>query len=501
MDIACSFKQSNLIHGVERKGFRTSGFIHSNLGSRINGIGYRYLRSSRSVSRMCLSGNARRIGSVGGVSNGHLWGLLLRKPRVGGCENEIEMLGLVGPAQCQSSDALVFIDGNGRSVEGAKDLEEESQREESSSVSESNSSVGDEKEAEGGTNVDELRELLQKACRELEVARLNSTMFEEKAQKISESAIALKDQAENARSDVDKALKMIEELVYQEVNAKEAVQKATMALSLAEAGYQVALESVEAVRTKSVTPEGSMQRDLENEGEQEVANLLKQEEETLLVSQEEVKKCKSTLESCEAELIQLEHRKEELQKEVDRLNEAAEQAQINALKAEEDVTNIMLLAEQAVAFELEATQRVNDAEIALQQAEKLLSSSQTDVTDSTDQRSGPSLNEDVPHQEELTGQATLGADDFESKKDLMIEGASLASKSLLNRPSDLTSQSSDEAVLSDDHSDKENEKSGVEASKGTDTELEKVKTAVQAKKGETQKDMGRDSSPSNSPKA
>uniref|UniRef100_A0A7C9CMY2 Uncharacterized protein n=1 Tax=Opuntia streptacantha TaxID=393608 RepID=A0A7C9CMY2_OPUST len=244
-----------------------------------------------------------------------------------------------------------------------------------------------------------------------------------------------------------------------------------MALSLAEARFQVAVESVEAVRTRSVNSEGSMQGDSENEGEEEVANLLRQEEETLLVAQEEVRKCRSTLESCEAELVRLQHRKEELQKEVDRLKEAAEQAQKNALEAEEDVTNIMLLAEQAVALEIEAAHRVNDAEIALQRAEKLLFTYQTDITDSIEQQIGASVNEDMPHQEELLSQGTVGADGFESE----IEDASSASKPSLNSPSDIVSQSLDEAALSDDHSDKENGKMGIEASRDTDLELEKVK--------------------------
>uniref|UniRef100_A0A7C8YI40 Uncharacterized protein n=1 Tax=Opuntia streptacantha TaxID=393608 RepID=A0A7C8YI40_OPUST len=223
MDIACSFNQSNLIRGVECKRFGTSDFLHSNLGSRISGFGYRNVRPSRLVLRMCLYKNARIIGNFGvaspskspsgGVSTGHLRGMQLRKPRIGGFEDDSEILSLVGVAQCQSGDAAVFIDGNGQNVEVWQDIGEESVREEDSSGpsgSGSNGSVGDEKEAEERPNVDELKELLQKARRDLEVARLNSTMFEEKAQKISETAIALKDQAENARSDVNKTLIMIE---------------------------------------------------------------------------------------------------------------------------------------------------------------------------------------------------------------------------------------------------------------------------------------------------
>ena len=86
----------------------------------------------------------------------------------------------------------------------------------------------------------------------------------------------------------------------------------------------------------------------------------------LLAAQDEIRECQEKLANCEAELRHLQNKKDELQKEVDRLNEVVEKAQMNALKAEENAANIMLLSEQAVAFELEATQHANDAEIALQ---------------------------------------------------------------------------------------------------------------------------------------
>ena len=71
-----------------------------------------------------------------------------------------------------------------------------------------------------------------------------------------------------------------------------------------------------------------------------------------MAAESNIRECKANLENCEAELRRLQSKKEELQKEVDRLNEVAEKAQMNTLKAEEDVANIMLLAEQAVAVEL-----------------------------------------------------------------------------------------------------------------------------------------------------
>ncbi|XP_010671923.2 K(+) efflux antiporter 2, chloroplastic [Beta vulgaris subsp. vulgaris] len=507
MDTAYSFKQSNLIYGIDCKRYRSSDFVHSKLGFRISGFEYNYGSNLRSVSRICYKKNVKRIDGYSGGSSaklpfgrdidGHLWGLPLRKAVVGGCKKDFsESRSLGGVARCQGNDAVVYIDGNGRSVELGKGSGEEGLVEEDSVALELDTSGGEkdgkEDEEVQDPTLDELRESYQKACRELEVARLNSTMFEEKAQKISEAAFALKDQAENARNDVDNTLKLIDDLVDHEVSAKEAVQKATMALSLAEARLQVALESVEAVKATS---------DSESENEDVLVNLLKQEEESLLVTQQEIRECKLALENCEAEFTGLQVKKEELQKEVDRLNELADQAQMSALKAEEDVANIMLLAEQAVAFELQAAERVNDAEMALQRAEKLFSSSQTDITDPTDHPSKSSSNEDGATQEEFSSQGALGANGFENERNLGVEGASLASNPSLDKSSDKSRQNLNDVLLSDDLSDKENKKLLVEVNKDADLDIEKVKGATQTKKAEIQKEVVRESSPQNSPKA
>ncbi|KAL2892246.1 K(+) efflux antiporter 2 chloroplastic [Bienertia sinuspersici] len=497
MDIACNFKQSNLIYGNESKRYRSLDYIHSKFGFRVSGFGYKYGSNSRSVSKRCLKKNVKRIGSFNGCGavklpcgrdlDGHLWGLPSRKA-------EFEVGSLVGVARCQSSDALGYIDGNGRSVELGKDSKEEGLVEEDGLTLDLSSAGGekDDKEEEEAqeSTVDNLRESLQKACREFEVARLNSSMFEKKAQNISEAAFALKDQAVNARKDVDVALKKIEEVVDQEVSAKDDVQKATMALSLAEARLQLAEESVEAVKWAS---------DSESETEEVVTNLLRKEDDVLLVAQQEIKERQLALENCEADLRKLQQKKQELQKEVERLNEVADQAQIDAAKAEEDVANIMLLAEQAVAFEVEAAQRVNDAEKALQRAVKMLSSSQVDVADSTDHPSKPSSSEDAAIQEEFSALGATGADDFESENDLVVEGASLLSKPSLDKPSDKTSQSLSDAAQSDGLSDKENKKPLIEANRDADADIEKVKSAVQTKKAEMQKEVARESS--HSPKA
>jgi chromosome segregation ATPase len=244
---------------------------------------------------------------------------------------------------------LAYVDGP---LEAAKDSGEVTDDEATSSGS-------DDDRGPGPADVDGLREMLHRSRNELEVARLNSTMFEEKAQRISESAIALKDRADGAQRDVSAAVATVQEIIGKEADAKEAVQKATMALSMAEARLQLAAEALEAKRGSV----GPMEVSIEGV-----------EEEALVSAQEEIKDCRAALSRCVEELGRVQDKKMELQKEVDRLTELAEKAQLDASKAEEDVANIMVLAEQAVALEVEAAQRVNDAEMLLGKAEKAISS-------------------------------------------------------------------------------------------------------------------------------
>ncbi|VAH39230.1 unnamed protein product [Triticum turgidum subsp. durum] len=218
-----------------------------------------------------------------------------------------------GSAGCQGNDSLAYVDGP---LEGTKGSSSSS----SEGSDEAAGSDGEERaRSAAAVDVDDLRDLLHKARKELEVARL----------------------------------------ISKEDDAKEAVRKATMALSMAEARLQLAAEALDAKR-------GSV-------GQLEVS-LDDVEEEALASAQEEIKGCQASLSKCEEELGRVQGKKMELQKEVDRLTELAERALLDASKAEEDVSNIMVLAEQAVALEMEAAKRVNDAELALQKAEKAVES-------------------------------------------------------------------------------------------------------------------------------
>lgn len=491
MDFACSIQQPNLFHGCEGTRYRS---LNRFLGSRFsyNGfdptIGWKTWSGKRLRKNVTYSGRLSSSLVLKGRRDGHLR-VLYSKRSLSSSLGDIIKVSRGVKSCCQGNDYFPFIDGNGRNVEflGSND---EAKME--SIDGESNGSAeGEKKEKEDieALSVDELRELLQKAMKELEVARVNSSMFEEKAQKISEAAIALKDEAEDAWNDVNSTLDMIQEIVNEECAAKEAVQKATMALSLAEARLQVAIESMDAAVGGNGSPEGSKENDTEYD--------VKEEQKSFLVAQDDVKECQESLASCEAELRRLQSKKEDLQKEVDWLNELAEAAQMSALKAEEDVANIMQLAEQAVALELEAMQRVNDAEIALQKVEKSLSIFHVDTQEKAQ---GQGLGEGVVVEDEVDPGNT-GHVSTEREIDALINADSVVIDPCPDIVSEGAIQSSEKLNQPDDLSDHENGKLSVDSSLEAEAESEKSKNIIQTKKQEAQKDLIRENSSLNSPKA
>ncbi|OEL38007.1 K(+) efflux antiporter 1, chloroplastic [Dichanthelium oligosanthes] len=356
------------------------------------------------------------------------------------------------PPRCQGNDSLAYVDGP---LEGTKGFGEVNDDEATSSWSD------DEKGGPSGLfDVDDLREVLQKSRKELEVARLNSTMFEEKAQRISESAIALKDRADSAQRDVSTAVATVQEIISKEADAKEAVQKSTMALSMAEARLQLAAEALEAKRG-SVGP-----MEVSFEGV---------EEEALVSAQEEIKDCRAVLLKCEEELRRIQDKKMELQKEVDRLTELAERALLDASKAEEDVANIMVLAEQAVALEMEAAQRANDAELALHKAEKAISSVDTVVelpSSAEDQRSAEedSVSEGYEYSSDGTDDISV-RDEVSNIERLMVGDLAVEGIEQLESSREISDEASSDKML-------------VEPQKETEPEIDKSK---QGKKPEMER--------------
>ncbi|XP_078442718.1 K+ efflux antiporter 2 [Wolffia australiana] len=379
--------------------------------------------------------------------------------------------------RCQSNDSIPLVDGSNpnaefqaSSSEMRRSLSENSEKDIDNSDPQP---IVDAEEKEIIT-IDDLRELLQKALKELEIARLNSTMFEEKAQKIAESAIALKDKASSAWDHVTAAVSAVQEITSEEDAAKESVQKATMALSIAEARLHLALEALD-LKSKEEVP----------------ADALESFEQEKALSQEEIKVTSAFLENCEAELRRVQEKKAELQKEVDRLNEIAQQVQLNALKAEEEVGDIMLLAEQAVAFEIDAAQRVNDAEIALQKAESSSSGISESVKAASEElQSAQILSPSVEVDEKISLDAVVG----EGIEDILSEEMSSG---------DVTVRGIEDVKLVDDLLDQDYVKL-PEIQKEADVETEKSASKSPAKKQERQqqRDLTKESSTSSAaPKA
>lgn len=471
MDTACSISRSNVIYGIEAVDFRESERL--NLATNLKYRGCNFFGDSRLLlkahSRKKLKKNMRYCAHAASphiLTEDTFW--LWCHRSVGSsfyrCGSFFKTSRPVGLSHCQGNESVAYINGNGSDVEVGKTGNTEASFESIASMEISGEGVE-------APDLDELRDLLEKAVKELEVTHNNSVIFEEKAQQISEASILLKDEAAKAWNDVHDALSKVQEMLNEEVFAKEGVQKATNALSVAEAKLQDLVNSQKIATDKIGFPKYSEENDSELEIEGEDSS----EEEAFL----DITKCQENLLNCEAELRRIQSRKEELQKEVDRLNEVAEQSQIKVSKAEEDVANIMHLAEQAVAHELEAAQRVDDAYIALQRAEKnldLLSVAAVDFE--------PTVTELVS---------------LESPTDDAVEKGREAGTEFVEILEPLLDGELEEQILLDG-SDKESEKLIAGVSEGIEADTEKFKT-IQSKIQEMQKESARDSSPLSAPKA
>ncbi|KAK8612020.1 hypothetical protein V6N13_132053 [Hibiscus sabdariffa] len=479
MDFACSFKHPTSFHGGEAtcyrilyplsRRFRCRNFSYNLFDSKI-GLKTWSLNKMRKnlVYSGCLSSNLVFRGKF----DSHLCSAYSSAPFYG-LHDVLKVRGVRSRGQVNYS--MAYADGSGQNAEFVESNDESSSGTVSNGLGEEERNERDET-----PTVNELRELLQKAMNKLEVARLNSKVFEEKAQRISEAAIVSKEEAANVRIYVSRTLDMIQDIVNEECVAKEAVQKAMMALSLAEARLQVTVDSFESQK------EGN--DPLERSGESDVETDVIEDNGALLAAQDEIRECQEKLAESEAKLRHLQSKKEELQKEVDRLNGAAEEAEMKALKAEENVSNIMLLAEQAVAFELEAAQHVNDAEISLQRAENSLSILTGEAL------RGQIFGEKAVVEEREITQGASDAVIIEREEDALV----------VEPKTDIFSEkvrkSSEDLKQFDESSDHENGMMGLESLKESEIEAEKSKS-VQPKKPETQKDLERENSPPSTPKS
>lgn len=256
-----------------------------------------------------------------------------------------------------------------------------------------------ENEEDKAVSLEHLKGLLQSALEELHLARLNSSKIEEDAQSITERAIALQDEATDAEAKAENAAAMVNKICNEELGIEELLSKGRSLFAEAEAHvllaekalnqakealvdqqWIVAEEGVDSVVeypstesnvvvNSSTSIETSKDSDnVENTSGQAVDETLAlpKEEEELAAAQAELKAYGLALAQYEDELIRVKNLKVELQKEALHLAEAAKVARAIAVEADEEVTQVMSLAEQAVAVEMEAAQKVCIAEMALQ---------------------------------------------------------------------------------------------------------------------------------------
>eukprot|EP00250_Pteridium_aquilinum_P017751 c23768_g1_i1 orf=206-2689(+) len=260
--------------------------------------------------------------------------------------------------------------------------------------------TGSEKEE---VSFEQLKGKLQSALEELDLARLNSSKIEEDAQAITERAIALRDEATDAEARAENAAAMVntvssEELLIEDLlsKARALFAEAEARVLLAESALRQAKESLIPIFAEAgvddVVESASMRSDITVDSSEEIKALkdtgdidnarsksldeistLSKEEKELGAAEAELKAYGLALAQYEADLLRIKSLKTDLQKEASGLAEAAKVAREIALEADEEVNKVMLLAEQAVALEVDAAQRVCIAEIALQKTEKLAS--------------------------------------------------------------------------------------------------------------------------------
>lgn len=263
---------------------------------------------------------------------------------------------------------------------------------------------------ENALSVENLRENFQSAVEELECARLNSSKLEEDAQGSVERAFALRDKAADAETKAEKAQAMVDKVSDEEMGVKELLSKGRFLLADAEAQViqaekalieaQQRLYDQQAVsfgnERKEVGEDTSIQDTVlsvphgtsvtaENANEAEnfkamskgetmlkgEGEALLKEEQDLIAAQAEVESQVLALAQYEKDLSRIKSLKRELEEEALRMTAAAKLAKDLALAAEEEVAQVMSLAEQAVALEVDSAQKVCIAEMAYQKAEKM----------------------------------------------------------------------------------------------------------------------------------
>ncbi|CAM6018307.1 unnamed protein product [Sphagnum balticum] len=336
---------------------------------------------------------------------------------------------------------------------------------------------------EGAGKVDEspvpnLREMLRVAIEDLETARANSTRIEEETQNVAEKALALRDQVADAEQAADAAIAQIEYILAKELAARESVAAARAAFAAAEENMKRAEKALEATGLKLKIENNGSASTMDTLEDMDGRKTLAEEEGELEMAKAELKASELAITRLEAELAQIQTEKSELQKKAMQLSEAAQLVKDAAAAADEDVASAMLRAEEAVAMEVKAAERVSDTEIALQKAETLAeSTSQADAAVLQ-----VDISEDLLQQVSKTANGPLlETDDYIILQ--KVKQGEVVDKDLRTATSSASLNSVETSAVVDKHPKEEANKRGDTNSK--EAEAEKAKSAGQPKKSES----------------
>jgi monovalent cation:proton antiporter-2 (CPA2) family protein len=205
-----------------------------------------------------------------------------------------------------------------------------------------------------------LKELLRLALEDLEMARKNSERLAEKARKMGEKAMTLQEEAADAERAASDAKVEVEDILKRESEGE-------VALSAASSACEAAQEHVE--RAESALKAAKSETDETKTAEKITENRFDKYEKELEAAISSLKERQAEFAKCQEELSRIQSSKVQVQEKEARLKEMYESAKNAASAAESEVAVAMSLAEESVAMEVEATQRVSDGEIALQKAE------------------------------------------------------------------------------------------------------------------------------------
>lgn len=181
----------------------------------------------------------------------------------------------------------------------------------------------------------------------------------EKALKTAQSKVRTEEKGPAAPSSDDVQVRLQGADATEEAKLEGSLDIATedkVEISVGDVKVEVAVETVE-VQEKGIT----------NDRQEDAATL--EWEKELEAAIEALKEREAECAKREEELSRIQSLKAEVQEKALRLSEAFENARNAATAADAEVAIAMSLAEESVAMEVEATQRVSDGEIALQKAE------------------------------------------------------------------------------------------------------------------------------------